>query len=82
MILPTKHITEQRSLIGQGGLVLALLEEREHTVSSLWEDFCNTAREEYEVTFDWFILAVDLLYAIGAIEMDRGVLRSRGVSDK
>jgi hypothetical protein len=78
VILPTKHISASRSLIGQGGYILALLDEREHTVSSLWEAFLDTPDIRLEVTFDWFVLALDLLYALGAIELDRGVLRKRG----
>jgi hypothetical protein len=74
MILPTKHITESRSLIGQGGRILALLNERDHTVSSLWDSFLRAADAHFEVTFDWFVLALDLLYAIGAIELDRGII--------
>jgi len=77
MILPTKHISEKRSLLGQGGIILALLGGHEHTVSSLWESFLDNAGESGEATFDWFVLALDLLYALGAIEMDRGVLRKK-----
>lgn len=78
MILPTKHINERRSLLGQGGLILTLLHEREHTVSSLWGAFLDSAGEYFEVTFDWFVLALDLLYAIGAIKIDRGVIKIKG----
>jgi hypothetical protein len=77
MILPTKHLPEQRSLLGVGGAILALLSESEATVSSLWETFRTTRREAGAVSFDWFILGLDLLFALGTIELDRGVLRRR-----
>jgi hypothetical protein len=77
MILPTKHLDESRSLLGVGGTILALLAEREATVSSLWDAFCEARRDSGTVSFDWFILGLDLLYALDAIELDRGVLRRR-----
>jgi len=77
MILPTKHLPESQSLLGVGGTILALLGEREATVSSLWDQF-RSAREEFGVvSFDWFVLGLDLLFALGTIELDRGVLRRR-----
>lgn len=44
------------------------------TVSRLWEDF-RYARAAADVTFDWFILSLDLLFLIGAVEFDRGRVR-------
>lgn len=80
MILPTKHIPEHRSLIGVGGTILALLSEREATVSGLWEEFLEIRGETGRISFDWFVLGLDLLFAMGAIELDRGVIRRRGRS--
>jgi hypothetical protein len=77
MILPTKHLPESHSLIGVGGTILALLAEREATVSSLWDDFRVARQESGRVSFDWFVLGLDLLFALGTIEFDRGVLRRR-----
>ena len=75
MILPTKHISERRSLIGQGALILELLSKREHTVSSLWEALCQLTEKDGKAAFDWFVLALDLLYALRTVELDRGVLK-------
>jgi len=77
MILPTKHLPESHSLLGIGGTILALLGEKEATVSSLWEQFRSTRKEIGLVSFDWFILGLDLLFALGTIELDRGVLRRK-----
>lgn len=74
MILPTKHIPENRSLLGVGASILDLLAEREATVSSLWDGVRASRTETGRVSFDWFILSLDLLFAMGAIRMDRGVL--------
>lgn len=75
MILPTKHIPESRSLLGVGGTILSLLSEREMTVSSLWELFRESRGDSAKVSFDWFVLGLDLLYALGTLELDKGVIR-------
>jgi hypothetical protein len=77
VILPTKHLPESHALLGVGGTVLALLSESEGTVSALWDEFQKSRGEEGKVSFDWFILGLDLLYALGAIEFDRGVIRKK-----
>lgn len=71
MILPTKHIPTGHSLLGVGAIILGAL-ERPRTVSSLWDHL----RGRPEVgTFSRLVLAVDLLYALGAVELDDGLLR-------
>ncbi len=77
MILPTKHLPESRSLLGVGGTILALLAEHERTVSGLWEAFQEARRENVGISFDWFVLGLDLLYSMGTIELDRGVLKRK-----
>ena len=76
MILPTKHVTE-RALIGIGAEVLGLL-KRPMTVSAVW-DAVRTSRAAFApsspVAYEWFILALDLLFIMGAIELDQGLVR-------
>jgi hypothetical protein len=74
MILPTKHISLRRSLLGVGAIILKQL-NRPRTVTSLWE----SVRVVPEVaTFERFILALDLLYMLGAVQIEEGLLhRSR-----
>lgn len=77
MILPTKHISENRCILGVGARLLALL-DREQTVSSLWENYKRgnvTNQSTPPVPFDWFILALDFLYTVGAVEWKRGLIR-------
>lgn len=77
MILPTKHIPENRCILGVGGRLLVLL-EREQTVSGLWESFKRAdvaPGSTPSVPFDWFVLALDFLYAVGAVEWNRGLIR-------
>ena len=74
MILPTKHLPTDRSLLGIGAEVLYLL-DRPKTVSRLWIDIQEHRGESARrLTFDWFILSLNLLYAIGALQMNRGRL--------
>ena len=70
MILPTKHIAQNEALIGVGATILAQL-SGPRTVSSLWEDL----RAEPNVgTFERFVLASNLLYLVGAIDIQDGFL--------
>ncbi|BCG85069.1 MULTISPECIES: ABC-three component system middle component 6 [unclassified Mesorhizobium] len=76
MLLPTKHIKIENALLGVGAEVLAEL-DRPKTVSTLFYDI-QARRSEYEMTtieFDWFLLAVDFLYAVGAVRLEAGVLK-------
>lgn len=71
MILPTKHISAEESLIGVGALILERL-IRPKTVSALWEE----SREIPCVgSFDRFALALSMLYALGAIDLRSGRLQ-------
>lgn len=77
MILPTKHIRPDRSLLAVGGDLLVSLSEP-MTVSRLWDDVRSRrghTGEPAPINYDWFVLTLDLLFMIGAIELDRGLLR-------
>jgi hypothetical protein len=79
MILPSKHLSLSRSLLNVGGLVLAALGE-EQTVSALWNNLKSRPsrdpnEEQIEISFDWFVLALDFLFTSGAIELHAGMIR-------
>ena len=76
MILPGKHLTHDRALLGVGGEILALLDER-RTISELW-DRLRLKRNlvAAPLSFDWFVLSLTFLYATTAVEFD-GVFLSR-----
>ncbi len=80
MILPTKHLPESHSLIGIGGVILVLLSQQEATVSGLWDHFRSARQESGQVSYDWFILSLDFLFALGVIELDRGVISRKEVA--
>lgn len=74
MILPGKHLKQDRALLGIGCEVLAELEQ-EQTVSELWERIQGRREERANpILFDWFALSLCLLYAIDAISYDNGVV--------
>ena len=73
MILPTKHLQTQRTLLAVGGAVLTLLSEPK-TVSRLWSELAGRG-EGALLTFDWFVLSLDFLYAAGALTLVEGQLR-------
>ena len=78
MILPTKKLKPENSLIYIGGTLLGLLDEAK-TVSRLWEEFRhertkNLGLDSCDIPFDWVVLALDLLHLLGAISLTGGRL--------
>ena len=77
MILPTKHIRPERALLTIGGELLGCLREP-MTVSRLWDALRTRIGERSQpapINYDWFVLALDLLFMMGAIKLDRGLIR-------
>lgn len=72
MILPEKHISLYESYFGFGGYLLQLIDKAE-SVDTIWEKFSqvNDTSEfpEYQ-SYDSFILALNYLFIIGAIDLD------------
>lgn len=77
MILPAKHLVPERALISVGADVLEVLRQP-RTVSRTWEE-CKRLRERRgcgaTITFDWFLLTLDLLFLMGALVLENGRLR-------
>lgn len=71
MILPSKHISEDQTLLGIGAVVLQHL-ERPQTVTSLWDK----VRDERAVgTYERFVLVLDFLHITGVIELSQGMIK-------
>lgn len=80
MILPTKHLPTERSLIAIGADIVELLDEPK-TLSRLWLEFQQlNERRELRLSFDWFTLALTLLYTIDAVEQRDHRLQRREVT--
>lgn len=73
MILPTKHLELDKSLLAIGGTILSTL-PRPRTVTAIWEKVRN---DHDALSFENFALALAFLYAIGAVEMQDEMIRSR-----
>ena len=76
MILPTKHIRPDRALIGVGAEVLGVLEQP-MTMSKLWDEIRSRRSADTSnpvVDYRWFVLAIDLLFMIGAVDFKRGLI--------
>ena len=69
-LLPNKHIPTKHSLVGVGALVLRHL-ERPTNVSRLWEAIND---DQEAPSFGNFVLSLDYLFAVGAIDYERGML--------
>ena len=75
MILPDKYISTETALLGAGAVILRHLQVS-RSVTGLWE---KTKDEPAVANFERFILAIDLLYALGGVHMHEGLL-TRGPS--
>lgn len=76
MLTPTKGIAPDRALLAVGAQILLALDEP-LTVSQTWARFKEQrARLGHHapVSFEWFVLGLDILYALGTIELRRDLL--------
>lgn len=72
MILPTKGISPQRALVTIGSQILSIL-GHPRSVNSTFEATKNIRMKQgfrEPISFDWFSLALVLLYIIGCVEFD------------
>ena len=76
MILPSKHLSQDRALLTVGAAILQKL-SRPATVSALWEKMPRAAKDKKApppLRYDGFVLSLDLLFLIGAVELRDGLL--------
>lgn len=74
MILPSKHLSERRALLTVGSEILALL-DKPRTVSSVWEELRGKkGKSVRHLSYDWYMLALDLLFLMGAVILRDGLL--------
>ena len=75
MILPSKHIPIDRSLLGVGAEVLDEL-DRPKSVSRLWDDLQKRRGESVNrLPYDWFLLSLNMPYTIDAVTFEDGRIR-------
>jgi len=71
MILPTKYIPTTDTALGRAATILSL-REGNLTVSELWNSWRAV---QTETTFDGFVEALTLLFIMGAVTLESGILR-------
>lgn len=80
MILPTKHLSQDRALLTVGARLLARL-TRSKTVSALWEEISQPSTAEDgkkpALRYDVYVLTLDLLFLMGTIELRDGLLKRK-----
>ncbi len=79
MILPTKNISQDRALLTVGARILALMDQP-LTVSALWDAVLrqsNPSKKAFILHYDAFVLTLDLLYMMGALDLQDGVLHKK-----
>lgn len=71
MILPTKHIPANQTLLGAGAVILKELKSPV-SISTLWE----IVREASAIgNYERFVLVLDMLHIIGAINLEKNMIR-------
>ena len=80
MILPSKHLSQDRALLTLGARLLQHLPEPK-TVSALWEELPRRGKGDSAsalvLNYDEFVLALDLLFLIGVVEIEEGLIARR-----
>ena len=77
MILPTKHLAQDRAILTIGARILPSL-EHPITVSALWEHLSLDSVSSISpnsIRYDSFVLALDLLFLMGTIQLNDGLLK-------
>ncbi len=77
MILPSKHLSQDRAILTIGARILQHLSQPK-TVSALWEELPRQGKAAQRgappLRYDGFVLALDFLFLVGAIELQEGLL--------
>jgi hypothetical protein len=79
VITPTKGIAPQRSLLVIGAQILRMLDQP-MTISQTWtrlREWRASNGHHAPVPFWWFVLSLDVLYALGVVELERELLTRR-----
>lgn len=77
MITPTKGIAPQRALLTVGAQILLASKHQPLTVTQAWrrlQEWRVRNNHHAPVPFWWFVLALDVLYALGTVDLRDGVL--------
>lgn len=79
MIQPTKGISAERALLTLGAQVVQQLDQPA-TVSAVWHSLKESRRKagyQANISYWWFVLALDTLYGLGLLRYEDGLLVKR-----
>ena len=77
MILPSKHVPIDRSLLGVGAKILKKLDTPQ-TVAAIWDAMRNNQNHDadsFVLSYSWFILALNLLHLLGLVDLEKGLIQ-------
>ena len=72
-VLPSKHTPLRRTLLGQGTLILGVLSDAQMPLAMLYA----LTHDRYPEDFDYptFVLVLDFLFMIEAVDLDGSTIR-------
>ncbi|WP_445342987.1 ABC-three component system middle component 6 [Bifidobacterium sp. ESL0819] len=73
MLLPTKGLSSDRALLTIGAQIISLM-KRHMSESEIWDAYQEKISRQNDiplVTFDWFSLALTMLFTLGVIKYDK-----------
>ncbi|WP_354149245.1 ABC-three component system middle component 6 [Arthrobacter sp. 754] len=71
-LLPDKYVPLRQSLVGQGAVVLSVLQNEPYSVARL---YVESKRHMPHLTYDNFVFTMDWLYLAGSIVVDKDLVR-------
>lgn len=76
MLLPGKHISAERSVLGVASRILECL-DTPSSVGELWNRFqaLQSGEKRVLVGFDWFVLALCALFALGRVSYSSMIIQ-------
>jgi len=80
MLLPSRSVSPQRALLTVAAQISLQLDSP-RTVTETWmrlKEWRASHGFDQPVTFEWFQLALDMLYALGLVDFDERTLRRTG----
>ena len=73
MLMPTRDLKISESILGLSGLLIKSLLKKSLTLDDLWIDYCKKYQKKDMIyhTFEDYMLAIDFLYMINKITIDK-----------
>ena len=70
MLLPNKYEDVSKNLLSIGSEIIVLLKTK-RDIYGLYQKLKNKRNDKYALSFESYLLALDFLYAIGKIKLEK-----------